>query len=62
LTIHTSVEICRHLDRLAKTGFFGRSRSSVAEHLLSEKLLQVLREARGAGLFGKPQRGGQEGF
>jgi hypothetical protein len=61
LTIHTTVEICRHLDRLVETGLFGNSRSAVAERLLSERLLAALKDAQVAGLLVDREAAGDRG-
>jgi hypothetical protein len=44
LAISTTAEVSSALDRLVKTGLFGKTRAEVAEALLRERLRDVIRE------------------
>jgi len=44
LKLATTEAVCRELDRLVKTGFFGKTRMEVAEELMRRALIEALKD------------------
>jgi hypothetical protein len=44
ITISTTPEVAAFLDKLLATGYYGNARAAVAERLLGDKVLELLRD------------------